>query len=131
MTTQIPAEVPTAEFELIRLLKSTPASDRWSICERLEKQLGDRAKAHRLFERAGAEVMHGEACERLRRNLRTALEAATAELRKAEGLVVELCGPSVYDVEYAEGVAGDDLLHLISTAHRSARIASTLQKAIG
>ncbi|MFE5037068.1 hypothetical protein [Streptomyces sp. NPDC056683] len=128
--TQAPPEIPTDEVGLIRLLEATPAGDRYAICERLEKQIVDQARARRLFERAEAEVLHGEACERLRRQLTAALDAAAAELRKAEGLLVDLCGSSVYDVEYAEGVGADDLLHMVTTAHRSARIASTLQKTI-
>jgi hypothetical protein len=130
MTQALPETIPADEVELIRLLESTPAGDRYAICERLEKQLGDQDRAHRLYERAEAEVLHGEACDRLRRQLTKALETAEAELRKAEALIVNLCSPSVYDVEYADGITGDDLLHMVNKAHRAARIARTLQKAI-
>ncbi|MHB9861941.1 hypothetical protein [Streptomyces sp. YIM S03343] len=130
MPTQAPSEtIPTDEAGLIRLLAATPAQDRYPICERLAEQFGDQGRAHRLYERAEAEVLRDEVSDRLRRDLATALTAAQAELRKAEGLIAQLRGPEVYDVEYAESADAEDLLHMVAEAHRAARIAAALQAA--
>jgi hypothetical protein len=124
-----PEPIPTDEVGLLRLIAATPAADRYALCERLEKQLGDIERAHRLYERAEAEVLHGEACERLRAELAEALDAAAAGLAKAERLVSILRSDAVYDIEY-DTHAGADLLHLIGEAQRDVRVATTVQKSI-
>lgn len=130
MTTATPNTIPTDTDELIRLLTATPAGDRYLVCERLETQLGDQARAQTLYERAESEVLHGEACDQMRRQVTAALDAAVTGLRTAEGLIARLGSPMIYDVEYAEGATAADLLHTVDQAHRAARIASLLQKAI-
>jgi hypothetical protein len=126
----LPETIPTDVIDLTALIRSTPVGDRLEIVGRLEKQLGDHTQAYRLYEEAESYVVNDELCGRLRRQLTAALDAAAAELRKAERLIVELTSPQVYDIEYTEGPVADDLLHLVAKAHRAARIASTVQKTI-
>lgn len=131
MTTHaLPETIPTGIVELVALVRGTPAGDRYAICECLEKQLGDQTRAIRLYEEAKSIVIRDDQIEALRRQLTRSLTAAVTELRNAEGLLVQLASPQVYDVEYAESPGADDLLYMIIQVHRSARIAATLQKTI-
>ncbi|GGX56371.1 hypothetical protein [Streptomyces noursei] len=131
MTPQaLPETIPTDIVELTALVRDTPAGDRYAVYERLEKQLGDQDRAMRLYGEAESIVVRDGQIDALCRQLTTALTAAVSELRRAEGLLGQLTSPQVYDIEYAESVVADDLLHMVTAAHRSARIAVTLQKSI-
>ncbi|MFB6881448.1 hypothetical protein ACFCY8_11515 [Streptomyces noursei] len=126
----LPERIPTSVPELTVLIAATPDRERYQIADRLAAQIRDQARAFALYEEAERDVLHGEECERLRRELAAALSAAQAELRKAEGLIARLSSPQVFDIEYAEGTSADDLLHMVINAHRATRIAVTLQKTI-
>lgn len=126
---ELPDTIPTDVVDLMALIRRTPAGSRHQIALRLEEQLGDQSRAHRLFEEAEADVLHDELCERLRAELRAALSGVQAGLERAENLVTMLRSDQVYDVEY-DSDKGADLLHVVAEMRRGARLAVLVEASI-
>lgn len=124
------SQIPTDVTDLITLLTSTPARERYEIGNRLVEQLGDRERAYKLFDEAEAEVRNGEEIEELRSSLGSALRVIGAGLDEAKRLIDQLVSDQVYDVEYAESTAANDLRHMVAEASRAVRIAQALQSQI-
>lgn len=122
--------VPTDITDLIALLFKTPTSEHPVMVERLAEQLGNRERAHKLFDEAASVVARSNEIDALRGVLGVALRDAEDRLREATHLIERLASSSVYDAEYAETTASSDLQHMVANASRAVRIARGLQKQI-
>ncbi|MEJ8654742.1 hypothetical protein WKI65_43590 [Streptomyces sp. MS1.AVA.3] len=124
--TQTPPELPTEEAVLIRPIEAMPATSRYAIRES-EKQHGNQDHTDPCTS-AQRPRQHSDASEQHRWQLRTAPETAPADLHKA--LTADLRSPPADNIEHANRANADGPLLMVNTAHRTARIAMTLHKAI-
>jgi hypothetical protein len=117
--------VTTDPVELAEVLRGLPWHQRGEIRDRLVVQLGDEDAAWRLYDSVESGVRHEESVTRLRAELRQALVAIETDLRRVTGVLDELSS-DVYDVEYAEGGASDDMRAFLADAARMVRAALAL-----
>lgn len=126
----LPATIPTDAEALAVLLSDTPESKWPTVRERLLAQMDDPNDAKEIY---GIAVEEARLIPR-RRELRTTLEGALTDavdsLAAAEEAVTGLRSGEVFDLwysDYADRVARD-LLHVLTDAHRLARIADAMRR---
>lgn len=117
--------VPDLLEELVPWLDAQPMSQWGAHRLRLTERIG-RDGADALFDRAEREIMHGREIDSLRASLRNHLDSAGFALGGALATLDALASDRVYDVEYAEGQAAEDMRAFLADAQRFVRAARAL-----
>ncbi|MGV9816359.1 hypothetical protein ACWDTQ_31150 [Streptomyces cellulosae] len=112
------------EEGLYHLLKRLPLR-RFDIAVRLEEQYG-RERAEALLDEAERDLERDEAITAQRVELHEKLTDALEDVAAASRALRELQSPGVYDVEYADTIAADDVETFLADSRRMLRAAMAL-----
>ncbi|MFE7965409.1 hypothetical protein ACFU0X_20635 [Streptomyces cellulosae] len=112
------------EEGLYHLLKRLPLR-RFDIARRLEEQYG-RERAEALLDEAERDLEHDEAILTQRVELHAKLTGALDDVHAATRALTELQSSRLYDVEYADTIAADDVEAFLKESRRALRAALAL-----